>query len=58
MTKTTLTSALLITLAAHGQTSPAVVDIAGAPIATQILVRSPADTTTDLQVICLFRSSR
>jgi hypothetical protein len=36
---------------------PAVVEIANAPIPIQILAQSPAETTTDLQVICLFRSS-
>lgn len=36
---------------------PAVVDIPNASIAMQVLVQSPAETTTDLQVICLFRSS-
>jgi hypothetical protein len=40
---------------AHAQ--PAPVDIKGAPIPIQILAQSPAETTTDLQVICLFRSS-
>jgi hypothetical protein len=39
------------------QNSPPNIDIAGAPIPIQILAQSPADTTTDLQVICLFRSS-
>jgi hypothetical protein len=57
--KTTRTSALLIALIAgqmaHAQ--PAPIDIKNAPIPIQILVQSPADTTTDLQVICLFRSS-
>jgi hypothetical protein len=36
---------------------PAAIDIANAPIPIQILEQSPTDTTTDLQVICLFRSS-
>ena len=36
---------------------PAVVDIPNAPVPMQILAQSPAETTTDLQVICLFRSS-
>ena len=40
---------------AHAQ--PAPIDIKSAPIPIQILVQSPAETTTDLQVICLFRSS-
>jgi hypothetical protein len=37
--------------------SPLSIDIANAPIPMHILVESPADTDTDLQVICLFRSS-
>jgi hypothetical protein len=36
---------------------PAVVDIPNAPVPMQVLTQSPAETTTDLQVICLFRSS-
>jgi hypothetical protein len=36
---------------------PAAIDIQGAPIPIEILAQSPADTTADLQVICLFRSS-
>ena len=35
---------------------PAPIDIPGAPIPIQILAQSPAETTTELQVICLFRS--
>ena len=35
----------------------AVIDVPGRPIPIQILVQSPAETQTDLQVICLFRSS-
>jgi hypothetical protein len=57
--KTTRTSALLIALIAgemaHAQ--PAPIDIKSAPILIQILAQSPAETSTDLQVICLFRSS-
>jgi cytosol aminopeptidase family protein len=41
----------------YAQTQPALIEIANAPIPMQILVQGPADTTTDLQVICLFRSS-
>jgi hypothetical protein len=44
-------------LALHAQAPPAVIDIANAPIPIQILVQSPSETKTDLQVICLFRSS-
>jgi Cytosol aminopeptidase family, N-terminal domain len=39
------------------QAQPVSIDIGGAPVPIRILVQSPADTTTDLQVICLFRSS-
>jgi cytosol aminopeptidase family protein len=45
----------LLAPAVHAQ--PAVIDIPGAPIPIRILAQSPADTTTELQVICLFRSS-
>ena len=41
---------------ADGET-PLAVDIPNGPIPLRILAQSPADTTTDLQVICLFRSS-
>jgi hypothetical protein len=41
-------------LALHAQ---AAIDIVHAPIPIQVLVQSPAETTTDLQAICLFRSS-
>jgi hypothetical protein len=60
---TILTSALVVSLAVFyghallGQTPPTVIDIANAPIPIQVLVQSPADTETDMQVICLFRSS-
>jgi hypothetical protein len=45
----------LVAQAAH--TQPAAIDIPGAPIPIRILAQSPADTTTELQAICLFRSS-
>jgi len=38
------------------RSQPASVDIPGAPIAIRILAQSPAETRTELQVICLFRS--
>jgi hypothetical protein len=50
-----LLGALMLSPAAHAQ--PAAIDIPGAPIPIRILAQSPADTTTELQVICLFRSS-
>ena len=47
-------SALMVALVMVAQT---VVDVANAPVPIQILAKSPADTQTDLQVICLFRSA-
>jgi len=51
----------MLPIALHAQTPPAAppaaIDIANSPIPMQILPQSPADTTTELQVICLFRSS-
>ena len=35
---------------------PASIEISGGPLPVRILAQSPADTTADLQVICLFRS--
>src|ERR1700689_3933150 len=61
--KTMTTSTFLIALIAcpwlktYAQTRPAVIDVAHGPIPMQILVQSPAETMTDLQVICLFRPS-
>ena len=60
-TMTSLWKALMLLsmllTAAIAQNVPGAVDVANAPIPIQILARSPADTETDLQVICLFRSS-
>lgn len=50
-----LMNALLVFTAARAQ--PVGVEVPGAPMPIQILAQSPADTTTELQVICLFRSS-
>jgi hypothetical protein len=36
---------------------PASIEINGAPLPIRVLAESPADTTADLQTICLFRSS-
>jgi hypothetical protein len=36
---------------------PESVEIRGGPLPIRVLAQSPADTATDLQVICLFRSS-
>ena len=57
--KATLTSTSVIALIAGSMAyaQPASIDIKGAPIPIQILAQSPAETTTDLQAICLFRSS-
>jgi hypothetical protein len=57
--KVTLTSMFVIALIAGpmAYAQPASIDIKGAPIPIQILAQSPAETSTDLQVICLFRSS-
>jgi hypothetical protein len=57
LTKTTVTSTFLIALMAYAQNPPAIITIPGSPIPIQILTQGPADTLTDLQVICLFRSS-
>jgi hypothetical protein len=40
---------------AHGQALG--IDIPGAPMPIQVLAQGPAETNTELQVICLFRSS-
>jgi hypothetical protein len=42
---------------AYAQIKPAGIDVADGPVPIRILVQSPVDTDTDLQVICLFRSS-
>jgi Cytosol aminopeptidase family, N-terminal domain len=57
--KTILTLAFSIApIAVHSAfAQPVSIDIPGAPIPIRILAQSPADTTTDLQAICLFRSS-
>jgi hypothetical protein len=46
---------LRLTSVANAQ--PSSVEISGGPLPIRILAQSPADTATDLQVICLFRSS-
>jgi len=43
--------------ALHAQVPPGTIEIAKSPIPIQVLVQSPAETNSDLQVICLFRSS-
>jgi hypothetical protein len=49
LTRTTLAQA-------QTQAKPAEIRIANAPIPTRVLVQSPAETDTELQIICLFRS--
>jgi hypothetical protein len=60
--KTAGTSASVVAIIAmssiaRAQTQPVVIDIADAPIPMHILIQSPVETHTDLQVICLFSSS-
>lgn len=50
-------SAFLFASFLFAQTEPAVIPISGAPVPIRILVQGPGETDTDLQVICLFRSS-
>lgn len=65
MPKTARTSwttlSILLAIALFGApvalAQPSALDIPGSPIPIRILAQSPADTATDLQVICLFRSS-
>jgi hypothetical protein len=52
-----LLTALTMHALTAGQSSPASTEITDGPIPIRVLAQSPADTTTDLQVICLFRSS-
>jgi Cytosol aminopeptidase family, N-terminal domain len=55
--RSTLLFALIAWPGPLAYTQPAVTEIANAPIPIQILAQSPADAKTDLQAICLFRSS-
>jgi hypothetical protein len=41
---------------AAAQSKPTEIQIPNAPIPTRVLVQSPAETDTDLQIICLFES--
>jgi hypothetical protein len=43
-------------LLAQSPSSPAVLPVANATIPTRVLSQSPADTATELQIICLFHS--
>jgi len=40
------------------QSKPIEIQIHGAPIATRVLVQSPAETASELQIICLFESEK
>jgi hypothetical protein len=53
------TGTLLVPLLTQpiARSQPTSINIAGAPIPIEVLAQSPAETKTDLQVICLFRSS-
>jgi Cytosol aminopeptidase family, N-terminal domain len=42
---------------ANTLSKPTEMQVPGAPIPTRILVQSPSDTTTELQIICLFEST-
>lgn len=53
-----LTLSTVIALATcYSQAKPQSLDVAGGPIPMHVLMQGPADTETELQVICLFRSS-
>ena|ERR1700685_4112547 len=39
-----------------GQSAPTRLEVPNAAVPTHVLIQSPAETTTDLQVICLFQS--
>jgi len=44
------------TVSGSAHSTPTEIQIPNAPIATRVLVQSPAETYTDLQIICLFQS--
>jgi hypothetical protein len=46
------------TTAAPAQSTPMEIPIHGAPIPTRVLVQSPAETVTELQIVCLFASEK
>jgi hypothetical protein len=48
--------ALALSVVAVAQTQPAQIQITDGPIPIRVLSQGPADTDTELQVICLFRS--
>jgi cytosol aminopeptidase family protein len=45
------------TAVAATQANPAQIQITDAPISTRVLMQSPAETETELQIICLFESA-
>jgi hypothetical protein len=45
------------TAGATTQSKPAEIQVPGAPIPTRVLMQSPAETDTELQIICLFAST-
>jgi hypothetical protein len=51
-----ISSILFAAITAHAQSQPTQLEVPNAPIPTHVLVQSPADTQTALQVICLFQS--
>jgi len=51
-----LSATLLATFLAHAQAQPTRLEVPGAPIPTYMLVQSPAEPHTTLQVVCLFQS--
>jgi len=61
LNQTLLALALICATQQYAQSQPVAppssIDVPNAPIPMRILVQSPADTVTDLQVICLFQSS-
>jgi hypothetical protein len=52
-----ISTAQTVATASSAGSKPKEISIQGAPIPMRVLVQSPADTVTDLQVICLFESS-
>ena len=48
--------AVLMSAGAVAQTQPAQIQITDGPIPMRVLSQGPADTETELQIICLFRS--
>jgi Cytosol aminopeptidase family, N-terminal domain len=46
------------TTRAPAQSKPMEIPIHGAPIPTRVLVQSPTETVTELQIICLFESEK